>query len=358
MGRRHLGAGILIPLLLVATVVLIAASAFALTFYVQSRTGTGKTAVAAETPLPATSITSPDGSASVNASAATTSTSVDIEVPNVVGKSVKVAEALVVAAGLAAQTRVADTAVSGASPDTVTKQWPAAGALVEAGSSVVITYQPRTSGSTTATYVVVIDAGHQAKANLALEPEGPGSATKKAKVAGGATGISTHVPEYKRTLQISLALRDILVGAGVKVVMVRTKNNVNIPNSKRASIGNKAKADLVVRIHLDSSTDSSVHGISTLYPSGNSWVKAIKAPSLAAARLVQAAVVRATGATSRGLFGRADMSGFNYSTRPTILVECGFLSNAAEDKLAAQAAYRLKIANGIAAGVMAYLKSS
>ena len=43
--------------------------------------------------------------------------------------------------------------------------------------------------------VIVIDPGHQGQGNSSLEPIGPGASTKKAKVAGGATGTSTGIPE-------------------------------------------------------------------------------------------------------------------------------------------------------------------
>lgn len=289
----------------------------------------------------------------MNASAA-----VDVEVPRVAGKAVQVAEALLSAAGLTVQSRVADPPVSGTPPDQVISQSPKAGARVEAGSNVVITYQPRVDAAAPGTsYVVVIDAGHQMHADLALEPFGPNSKTRKPKVSGGATGVATHKPEYAQALAIAKKLRGALVARGVRVVMVRTTDDVDIPNSERARIGNRAKADLVVRVHLDSATDPGVTGISTLFPAGNSWVKPISASSRKAAQLVQSAVVASTGASSRGIFGRSDMTGFNCSTRPTAIVECGFMSNPAEDRRVARPAYQTKIADGIASGVMAFLRA-
>jgi N-acetylmuramoyl-L-alanine amidase len=163
------------------------------------------------------------------------------------------------------------------------------------------------------------------------------------------------VPEYRRTLEVSLKLQALLQQAGVRVVMVRTANNVNVANSERAKIGNREKADLTIRVHFDSNAKSSVKGISTLYPSGNKWCAPIEAPSKRAAQIVQAAVTKATGAPSRGVVGRSDMTGFNWSTVPTIIVENGFLSNPDEDKLVATTAYQNQLAAGLAAGVMQYL---
>jgi N-acetylmuramoyl-L-alanine amidase len=131
---------------------------------------------------------------------------------------------------------------------------------------------------------------------------------------------------------------------------------VDIPNSVRAGIGNSAQADLVVRVHLSSSTDVSIAGIAILYPAGNKWVAGISARSLKAAQSVLSAVVGAAGAPSRGVFGKADQSGFNYSSRPVVLVECGLVSNATEDRLIATEAYQQKLAGGIAVGVMNYLR--
>jgi len=308
-------------------------------------------------PLPANSISSQDGSASPAATGSLdgTASAADIEVPVLAGKSIQVAEALLGAAGLIVQTRVADPAVAGIEPGVVISQWPLPNALVSPGAQVVVTYQAQ-SASAVAQYVVVIDPGHQQKADLALEPIGPGSTERKPKVAGGATGVATRIPEYKQTLAISLKLRDALVTQGVKVVMVRTTNNVDIPNSKRAAIGNDAKADLVVRVHLNGATDGAVHGVMTLYPDGNRWVTPISAASKRAAEAIQSAVVAATAALSQGISGSSIMAGFNYSKRPSVIIECGYLSNAAEDRLIATESYQQKIADGIAGGVMSYLQ--
>jgi N-acetylmuramoyl-L-alanine amidase len=203
-------------------------------------------------------------------------------------------------------------------------------------------------------FVVVIDAGHQAHTNNTLEPIGPGSSTKKPAVASGTAGVVTRVHESVINLRVALLLRDVLAAAGVKVVMVRTTENVNIPNSKRAAIANAAHAGLFVRLHCDGVTSSSVHGFLTLTPGKNRWTGPILTASARAGRDVQKAAIAATGAFNRGITPRSDMSGFNWSKVPSVIVEMGVMTNPAEDRRLSTSAYEQKLADGIAKGVLAY----
>lgn len=211
--------------------------------------------------------------------------------------------------------------------------------------------------SATTPYVVCIDAGHQARADLRPEPIGPGATTTKPRVAGGTSGYRTRTPESVVALRVSLLLRDELRRRGVRVVMVRTTQNVNIANSKRAGIANAAHADLFVRVHCDGSTNHSTHGLSTLVPGRNRWTGPIVTPSGKAGRYVHRAVVRATGATDRGVVPRTDMAGFNWSKVPSVIVEMGFLTNAAEERRLLEVAYERKLAKGMADGIVAYLRT-
>ncbi|WP_286977612.1 N-acetylmuramoyl-L-alanine amidase, partial [Candidatus Aquicultor secundus] len=67
--------------------------------------------------------------------------------------------------------------------------------------------------------VVVIDPGHQSKADLSREPIGPGAAETKEKTAGGSSGVKSRTPEYKITLAISKLLKAKLEANGIKVIM-------------------------------------------------------------------------------------------------------------------------------------------
>jgi N-acetylmuramoyl-L-alanine amidase len=205
--------------------------------------------------------------------------------------------------------------------------------------------------------VVVIDAGHDARANLELEPIGPGSREMKIKDGGGATGIATGQREPVFNLAVALRLRTLLENAGVDVVMTRTRTaGVSMGNVARARIANRANADLFLRIHADGSTDPSVHGTHTLVPARRrGWTDDIYKASARAGSLVQAALVKRLDSVNRGLNERSDITGFNWSNVPAILVEVGYLTNPAEDRRLASSSYRRKAARGLCVGTLRFL---
>ena len=202
--------------------------------------------------------------------------------------------------------------------------------------------------------LVCLDPGHGTPAAIGLqtEPIGPGSPIRKIKDGGGAPG------EAAVALAIGLKTRTLLRNAGYRVVMTRTGPTYKGGNIERARFCNVHHAALMIRIHADGSTATSLHGIRTLLPaSRRGWTDDIYAPSLRAARVTQAALVRATGARDLGLMPRSDLTGFNWANVPAILVETGFMSNPRERRLLQSPAYRLKIARGLVAGAAAFLRS-
>jgi N-acetylmuramoyl-L-alanine amidase len=223
-------------------------------------------------------------------------------------------------------------------------------ALCAAGLSLL----PASAPAANHPYVVVIDAGHQAKANMKSEPIGPGSRIKKPSVAGGTSGVVTHKAESLINLQVALKLQKQLQARGVKVIMIRTTQKANIPNSKRAAIANAAHADLLIRLHCDAA-GSKTRGVLTLVPGTNKWTGPIVKPSAKAGSAIHKAVLRATGAQSRGITRRTDMAGFNWSKVPSVIVEMGVMTNKTDDRLLASTAYQNKLATGMSNGIMTYL---
>jgi N-acetylmuramoyl-L-alanine amidase len=266
------------------------------------------------------------------------------------------------AAGLGMRISAEGTATSTAET-VVHAQRPEAGTVAKSGTTIVIAVPvlaAKPSGKTSSKrpkghYVVVIDPGHQSRADNALEPVGPGSPDKKPRITAGATGVMSGVPEYEIDLEIATNLQRRLRAAGVTVVMTRTTNDVDISNVERAQIANKAKADLFIRVHADSSTDPNAAGVSTLYPATNQWTKPVVASSRKAAALVRQHTISTTGAENGGSAARSDIAGFNWAKVPAILVQTGFQSNAVEDKLLSSARYQDRLAEGMADGVLAYL---
>lgn len=201
--------------------------------------------------------------------------------------------------------------------------------------------------------VIVIDAGHQTHAMSAKEPIGPGAKQKKAKVTGGASGCSTHLPEYKLNLQVAKKLKKELVSRGYKVIMVRTKNNVKLSNVDRAKVANRNNADAFIRIHANSAGSSSVKGALTIAPAqSNSYMtKKNRKASQKLSKKVLTAMCKATGAKNRGVMYTNSMTGINWCKVPVTIVEMGFMSNPSEDRKMATASYQKKIAKGIADGI-------
>ena len=202
--------------------------------------------------------------------------------------------------------------------------------------------------------LVCLDPGHGTPPAIGrqAEPIGPGSSVLKIKDGGGAPG------EAAVALAIARRTRTLLIRRGYRVAMTRTGavfRYGNGGNVARAQFCNRRHGALMLRIHADGSTNTSLHGFSTLYPAWHkSWTDDIYTRSLKAARLVQAASVRATGAANLGLIKRTDLTGFNWANVPAILVECGFMSNTGERRLLQSNAYEWKLARGLAAGAAAF----
>lgn len=206
--------------------------------------------------------------------------------------------------------------------------------------------------------VVVVDPGHDLRANPATEPIGPGSTTRKIKDGGGTRGVVSGLTEAQLNLSVGLRLRALLERAGVRVVMTRTKTaGTSIGNVARARIANRAGAALFLRVHADGSADRSVRGTHTLYPAlRRGWTDDVYVASKRAATIVQSEVVRALGFPDRGLQERSDFTGFNWSDVPVILAELGFMTNWTEDRLLATTAYQRRAAVGLCRGTLRYLR--
>ena len=205
-------------------------------------------------------------------------------------------------------------------------------------------------------YIICIDPGHQTKGDMSEEPVAPGSSETKFKVSWGTQGVSTNIPEYELNLQASKILRQYLEDMGFTVIMTREINDVNITNAERATFANDNGADLVIRIHADGAEDSSVSGASLHIPASNGeYTKNIYEESNKCAQIMFSDMKEA-GFKVRSIYERSDLTGFNWSKVPAVLVEMGFMSNPEEDEKMADKSYQEKMMKSIAEATQTYFE--
>jgi len=155
---------------------------------------------------------------------------------------------------------------------------------------------------------------------------------------GGVPG--QRISEKDKTLDVAQRLRRILQTDGYRVIMTRD-GDVFVPLGTRVAIANSYRNATFVSIHFNCSTRAGANGIETYYYRGDS-------AGLAAS--IHRNVVAGAPTENRGIRRR----GFFVLRRtaiPSVLVECGFLTNPSEGRLAQTDSYRQKLAEQIARGI-------
>lgn len=207
-------------------------------------------------------------------------------------------------------------------------------------------------------FLVVIDPGHQQKANLNLEPIGPGATTQKYKVTDGTTGVVTKKREAVLVLEMAFVLKAKLEAKGMQVVMTRTSQDVDISNKERATLANDHKANLFLRLHADGSENPNQSGFAVLTPAeGSPYTKEIYAESLEISQTIVKKMRENQQVKVNGIKFRDDLSGFNWSKVPGVLLELGFMSNHEEDKKLSDPQYVNSLLQSVADSVDEYRKS-
>ena len=157
-------------------------------------------------------------------------------------------------------------------------------------------------------------------------------------------GPGQRIPEKPYTLDVALRLRNVLNGMGYRTIMTRS-GDVFVGLGGRCAIANRERDAIFVSVHFNSAPREGANGIETYYYSSRS------------ARLAES-VHRQVVAAARTEDRRVRRRGFYVirNTRiPSILCECGFLTNGAEGKrISTSAAHRQALAEAIARGIKSW----
>jgi len=204
---------------------------------------------------------------------------------------------------------------------------------------------------------ICIDAGHgkTTKATNKKEPVAPGSKIMKAAFATGTSGVYTKISEESLNLTVSKKLKKALSEKGAKIIMIRETSKCDLTNVDRAKLWNSSSADLTIRIHGNGIDNSKVAGVLMMVP-GDKYIKdkEMLTKSTQAGKYILDGVLKYTKAKSRGTVTSTDLTGFNWSKIPVVLLEMGFMTNPQEDKLLNTDAYQNKIVSGIIEGLEKY----
>ena len=198
---------------------------------------------------------------------------------------------------------------------------------------------------------IVIDPGHSSTGTSGNEPVSPNSSTTKLKDGLVATGSYTNIPEHKTNMSVALLVKKELTSKGYNVILTKQDVAESKSNIERADVGNKNNADLVVRIHADSAENSSISGASMHVPANNEYTSSFYKISKSYGTTILNTYVDEIGIKNRGVIERNDLTGFNWSKVPVVLIEMGFLSNKEDDNFVSNTANHPKIAKAISDGI-------
>mgnify|MGYP003289718068 CR=1 FL=1 len=173
----------------------------------------------------------------------------------------------------------------------------------------------------------------------------------------GKVGV-TGTLEKDINLQIALILKSLLEAQDINVIMTRDEDKeltTNTDNRKisdmkeRIKLIQESNSTLVISIHQNSYTSSDVYGAQCFYNTNSP-----EGEQLAA--IIQNQIITSTNQTKiREIKSNNDYYLLKHSPIPTVIVECGFLSNPEEEKLLLTVEYQHKMAWAIHLGILQYI---
>lgn len=179
-------------------------------------------------------------------------------------------------------------------------------------------------------------------------------------IDGGVSGVNTMVKESDLNLQIVKKLEKYLISSDFNVVLTRnsdaglygvaTKNRKKKDMQRRSEIINKVKPSLVVSIHMNKYSLSTRRGAQVFYKPNDEKGKKL-------ANCVQNCFNKMEESSRECSALMGDYYILNCSEYPSIIAECGFLSNPEDEALLITEQYQDNIAYTIFKGIVEFLLS-
>ena len=178
---------------------------------------------------------------------------------------------------------------------------------------------------------------------------------------GGAKCRDSGVWEKELNLAVSLALRDALTRQGAQVILTR-EADVDLTSPNRPATLTKKRQDMLARVAI--ATDNAVDLLLSIHM--NEYrVRAESGPQVfyragqEGSRLLAGCIQEALITRLQPQKQRTAMAGDYFILQldvPSVLVECGFISNPTEEKLLLSADYQSQLAEAIAEGVVEFVR--
>lgn len=184
------------------------------------------------------------------------------------------------------------------------------------------------------TKTVVLDAGHG------------GSDSGKVGINGA--------KEKEINLEIAKYIKELLEQEGIRVVMTREEDGP-LAQSKvedlkyRVKLMNETAPELAVSIHQNSYHEENVYGAQVFY--FETSVEGEKA-----AGILQQSLQQVNPENTKKIKANNTYYLLKKTEVPTVIVECGFLSNSAEAQKLVTKEYQEAVAKAVAEGVLSYIR--
>lgn len=177
-------------------------------------------------------------------------------------------------------------------------------------------------------------------------------------IDGGVSGVNTGVKESDLNLAVVKNLEKYLTDAGMTVVLTRnsaaglygaaTGNLKKRDMKKRKEIIEKENPAIVVSVHMNNYAQQSRRGAQVFYKEGDENGKSL-ADNIQQSFNAMDSCVREYFALTGDYFM------LNCSDVPSVIAECGFLSNPQDEALLITEEYQSEIAYAIFKGIVGYL---